>query len=170
MRNFDGGFSLYGGNSFFLVCFVCIIQVNMSAYDNVVVGKLKLKGKALDVKAGGMKKKKKHKKLLQDQNSVIKQDDLSTAGGGSGILEEDEINDSDGSNNNNKSSEEGKSGNSYDQNMTAAEKRYIEQRERIDNQRLAKTANKSHRDRIQDFNQYLANMSEHYDIPKVGPG
>uniref|UniRef100_A0A803PPS0 Uncharacterized protein n=2 Tax=Cannabis sativa TaxID=3483 RepID=A0A803PPS0_CANSA len=144
----------------------------MSAYDNVVVGKLKLKGKALDVKAGGMKKKKKHKKLLQDQNSVIKQDDLSTAGGGSGILEEDEINDSDGSNNNNnnKSSEEGKSGSSYDQNMTAAEKRYIEQRERIDNQRLAKTANKSHRDRIQDFNQYLANMSEHYDIPKVGPG
>jgi protein FAM32A len=118
-----------------------------------------------------MKKKKKHKKLLQDQNSVIKQDDLSTAGGGSGILEEDEINDSDGSNNNNnKSIEEGKSGSSYDQNMTAAEKRYIEQRERIDNQRLAKTANKSHRDRIQDFNQYLANMSEHYDIPKVGPG
>ncbi|KAM6555215.1 hypothetical protein CsatB_002234 [Cannabis sativa] len=142
----------------------------MSAYDNVVVGKLKLKGKALDVKAGGMKKKKKHKKLLQDQNSVIKQDDLSTAGGRSGILEEDEINDSDGSNNNNKSSEEGKSGSSYDQNMTAAEKRYIEQRETIDNQRLAKTANKSHRDRIQDFNQYLANMSEHYDIPKVGPG
>uniref|UniRef100_A0A2C9VRY7 Uncharacterized protein n=1 Tax=Manihot esculenta TaxID=3983 RepID=A0A2C9VRY7_MANES len=33
-----------------------------------------------------------------------------------------------------------------------------------------KEANKSHRDRIQDFNQYLANMSEHYDIPKVGPG
>uniref|UniRef100_A0A7N2LT36 Uncharacterized protein n=1 Tax=Quercus lobata TaxID=97700 RepID=A0A7N2LT36_QUELO len=25
-------------------------------------------------------------------------------------------------------------------------------------------------ERIQDFNQYLANMSEHYDIPKVGPG
>ncbi|KAF4354125.1 hypothetical protein F8388_004137 [Cannabis sativa] len=142
----------------------------MSAYDNVVGGKLKLKGKALDVKAGDMKKKKKHKKLLQDQNSVIKQDDLSTAGGGSGIFEEDEINDSDGRNNNNKSSEEGKNGSSYDQNMTAAEKRYIEQRERIDNQRLAKTANKSHRDRIQDFNQYLANMSEHYDIPKVGPG
>lgn len=36
--------------------------------------------------------------------------------------------------------------------------------------KMAKTANKSHRDRIEDFNQYLANMSEHYDIPKVGPG
>lgn len=34
----------------------------MSSYDNVVGGKLKLKGKALDVKAGGVKKKKKHKK------------------------------------------------------------------------------------------------------------
>lgn len=33
----------------------------MSAYENVVGGKLKLKGKALDVKAGGVKKKKKKK-------------------------------------------------------------------------------------------------------------
>lgn len=78
--------------------------------------------------------------------------------------DEDEINDG-----SNKLSEEGKTA-SYDEHLTAAEKRYIEQRERIDNHRLAKTANKSHRDRIQDFNQYLANMSEHYDIPKVGPG
>lgn len=58
----------------------------------------------------------------------------------------------------------------WDAFMTPAERRYVEQRERIDQHRLAKTANKSHRDRIQDFNQYLANMSEHYDIPKVGPG
>lgn len=76
---------------------------------------------------------------------------------------EDEIDDS------NKLSEEGKAA-SYDHQLTAAERRYIEQREQIDTHRLAKTANKSHRDRIQDFNQYLANMSEHYDIPKVGPG
>ncbi|KAJ8537752.1 hypothetical protein K7X08_014292 [Anisodus acutangulus] len=34
----------------------------MSAYDNVVGGKLKLKGKSLDVKAAGMKKKKKKQK------------------------------------------------------------------------------------------------------------
>lgn len=59
---------------------------------------------------------------------------------------------------------------SCDDQLTPAERRYIEQRERIDVHRLAKTANKSHRDRIQDFNQYLANLSEHYDIPKVGPG
>lgn len=33
----------------------------MSAYDNVIAGKLRLKGKALDVKSSGIKKKKKHK-------------------------------------------------------------------------------------------------------------
>ena len=49
----------------------------------------------------------------------------------------------------------------YDDHLTPAERRYMEQKERIDVHRLAKTANKSHRDRIQDFNQYLANMSEH---------
>lgn len=58
----------------------------------------------------------------------------------------------------------------HDDHLTPAERRYIEQRERIDMRRMAKTSNKSHRDRIQDFNQYLANLSEHYDIPKVGPG
>lgn len=58
----------------------------------------------------------------------------------------------------------------YDDHLTPAERRYIEQRMKIDQYLMAKTANKSHRDKIQDFNQYLANLSEHYDIPKVGPG
>ncbi|CAN1335476.1 Protein FAM32A-like, partial [Linum perenne] len=74
-----------------------------------------------------------------------------------------------GTEGNSKLSNEGKSG-TYKDHLTAAERRYIEQRERLDRQSMAKEANKSHRDRIQDFNQYLANMSEHYDIPKVGPG
>lgn len=58
----------------------------------------------------------------------------------------------------------------HDDHLTPAERRYIEERMRIDTKRLAKTSDKSHRDRIEEFNQYLANMSEHYDIPKVGPG
>ncbi|XP_010089173.2 protein FAM32A-like [Morus notabilis] len=137
----------------------------MSAYENVLGGKLKLKGKALDVKAAGMKKKKKKQKKLQDQESLNAENDLPTGGSTEMTTnpDEDEIDDS------NKLSEEGKAA-SYDHQLTSAERRYIEQREQIDTHRLAKTANKSHRDRIQDFNQYLANMSEHYDIPKVGPG
>ncbi|KAF3782765.1 hypothetical protein EJ110_NYTH33613 [Nymphaea thermarum] len=38
-----------------------ISQGEMSEYENIVGGKLKLKGKALDVKSGGVKKKKKKK-------------------------------------------------------------------------------------------------------------
>lgn len=78
-------------------------------------------------------------------------------------LHQDDVNDG------NKSTEEGNAA-SYDGHLTPAQRRYMEQKEKIDVHRLAKTANKSHRDRIEDFNQYLANMSEHYDIPKVGPG
>lgn len=133
----------------------------MSAYDNVVTGKLKLKGKALDVKAGGLKKKKKHKKhcdqLLQTHLSTGESTDPLT-------------NSTEGTNESGKLSEEQQSAPSIDDHLTPAERRYIEQREQLDVRRLAKIANKSHRDRIQDFNQYLANMSEHYDIPKVGPG
>ena len=47
----------------------------MSGYENVVGGKLKLKGKALDVKAGGLKKKKKNKKR-QDQISEVTENEL----------------------------------------------------------------------------------------------
>lgn len=46
----------------------------------------------------------------------------------------------------------------------------LSKEEQLDVHRLAKIANKSHRDRIQVFNKRLANMSEHYNIPKVGPG
>ncbi|KAL9313397.1 hypothetical protein ACSQ67_018849 [Phaseolus vulgaris] len=43
-------------------------------------------------------------------------------------------------------------------------------RHRVELQRLAKMASKSHRDRIHEFNQYLANLNQHYDIPKIGSG
>ncbi|XP_051118425.1 uncharacterized protein LOC127242775 [Andrographis paniculata] len=132
----------------------------MSAYENVVGGKLKLKGKALDVKAGGMKKKKKQKKQYEQISQAVENEntELVTDSNETGIADAEKPSTEDGSSTN------------WDDHLTPAERRYIEQRERIDSHKLAKTSNKSHRDRIQDFNQYLANMSEHYDIPKVGPG
>ncbi|AQK67783.1 uncharacterized protein [Zea mays] len=135
----------------------------MSEYKNVVGGRLKLKGKALDVKEGGVKKKKKKHQL--EESSQIEHDELHK-GGNSGLPAD----------HNNELIEAGKVGDEernlhpdYDH-LTPAERRYIDQKQKIDMQKLAKVANKSHRDRIQDFNQYLANLSEHYDIPKVGPG
>ncbi|XVF86218.1 hypothetical protein PTKIN_Ptkin18bG0022700 [Pterospermum kingtungense] len=111
----------------------------MSAYENVVGGKLKLKGKALDVKAGVSAK------VSVDDN------------------EEDDMSDAEESSGERKAPH-------HDDHLTPVERRYIEQRQQLDVKRLAKEANKSHRDRILDFNEYLENMSEHYGIPKVGPG
>ncbi|PWZ30738.1 Protein FAM32A-like [Zea mays] len=68
-----------------------------------------------------------------------------------------------------KTGDEGNPHPNYDH-LTPAERRYMEQKHKIDMQKMAKVANKSHRDRMQDFNQYLAKLSEHYDISKVGPG
>ncbi|KAJ1280839.1 hypothetical protein BS78_04G262800 [Paspalum vaginatum] len=136
----------------------------MSEYQNVVGGRLKLKGKALDVKEGGVKKKKK-KQQQREEPSDIGHNELQQGGSSelpydpnTELIEADKVGD-----------EEGDQRPDYDH-LTPAERRYMEQKQKIDMQKLAKVANKSHRDRIQDFNQYLANLSEHYDIPKVGPG
>ncbi|KAH7853715.1 hypothetical protein Vadar_005844 [Vaccinium darrowii] len=127
--------------------------LEMSAFENVVVGKLKLKGKALDVKAGGLKKKKKKKNY--DQIYQVSENLLS-AGGNTGKptdLDENDTSDA------NESMGEGNAARAdYYVHLTPAERRYMEQKERIDVHRLAQMANKSHRDRIQEFNQYLANM------------
>ncbi|KAM0973779.1 hypothetical protein ACFX2C_017060 [Malus domestica] len=128
----------------------------MSAFDNVVVGKLKLKGKALDVKGGAISKKKKKKK----QSSFYHQ--LSEASTGGEAVTDDAENEGGIGTTQAAASAYG--------HLTPAERRYLEQTERIQRQRLSKIARKSHRDRVQEFNQYLANLSEHYDIPKVGPG
>lgn len=74
-----------------------------------------------------------------------------------------------GNNESDKSTGKGKAPKFADH-LTPAEKRYIEQREQLDVQKYSKMSKNSHRDRLDDFNQYLANLSEHYDIPKVGPG
>ncbi|KAF6156661.1 hypothetical protein GIB67_017797 [Kingdonia uniflora] len=139
--------------------------MKMSEYENVVGGKLKLKGKALDVKTGGLKKKKKHRKRY-DQISQVIENELSADGsiGISHLTEEEDVDEKF-----NKSGGEDH-GPTNDETLTPAERRYIEQRAKLDEKTFARVSNKSHRDRIQDFNQYLANMSEHYDIPKVGPG
>ncbi|CAN0860026.1 Protein FAM32A [Linum grandiflorum] len=61
-------------------------------------------------------------------------------------------------------------GSKYKDHLTAAERRYLQHLAELDNQRMVKMASKSHRDRIHEFNHYLANLTEHYAIPKVGPG
>lgn len=60
--------------------------------------------------------------------------------------------------------------NAFEDYLTPAERKFLQQTHELELKRLAKMASKSHRDRVQEFNRYLANLTEHYDIPKVGPG
>jgi len=53
---------------------------------------------------------------------------------------------------------------------TEAEKSYDEKMAKREKDRTAKVAAKSHRERVNEFNAYLQKLSEHHDIPKVGPG
>ncbi|KAJ7103345.1 hypothetical protein B0H15DRAFT_811904 [Mycena belliarum] len=53
---------------------------------------------------------------------------------------------------------------------TDAEKRFEEAQRRRLAERVAKLANKTHKDRVSEFNAHLESLSEHHDIPKVGPG
>lgn len=54
----------------------------------------------------------------------------------------------------------------YDQ-LTPAERKFKEIQEKRSLDRIIKKASKSHRDRVEEFNRNLENLSEHYDIPKV---
>ena len=53
---------------------------------------------------------------------------------------------------------------------TDAERRHDEAVAAREAERVAKLASQSHRDRVAAFNAHLATLSEHHDIPKVGPG
>lgn len=35
---------------------------------------------------------------------------------------------------------------------------------------MEQMASKSHRERVQEYNEHLSTLTEHNDIPKVGPG
>ncbi|XVF48151.1 hypothetical protein PTKIN_Ptkin03bG0168200 [Pterospermum kingtungense] len=127
----------------------------MSAYENVVGGRLRLKGKPLHVKADGVSKKKKKNTHRYASHSKGENTGLSTDRTEEGIHETEK---------------DGSEANAFEDHLTPAERKFLQQTQELELKRLAKIATKSHRDRIQEFNQYLANLTEHYDIPKVGPG
>ncbi|KAG4142024.1 hypothetical protein ERO13_D06G109000v2 [Gossypium hirsutum] len=133
----------------------------MSSYQNVAGGRLRLKGKPLHVfKAKAeeadpisKKKRKKHKHRYAPHSQ-----------GENRRLSTDTTDD------NHEAAKDGDEATAFEDHLTPAERKFLEQTRQLELQRLAKMATKSHHDRIQEFNQYLANLTEHYDIPKVGPG
>lgn len=53
---------------------------------------------------------------------------------------------------------------------TATERRFDETRREREGEEIRRAAEKTHRQKVQEFNEKLAVLSEHHDIPKVGPG
>ncbi|KAI4096416.1 MAG: hypothetical protein LQ344_000924 [Seirophora lacunosa] len=53
---------------------------------------------------------------------------------------------------------------------TEAELRHEERRPRRLEERLKREGTKTHKERVEEFNHYLSNLSEHHDMPRIGPG
>lgn len=51
--------------------------------------------------------------------------------------------------------------------MTEAEAKFKSKQEEIAQERILKKAQKTHKQRVEEFNKHLDSLSEHYDIPKV---
>ncbi|KAJ3725555.1 hypothetical protein DFJ43DRAFT_1089099 [Lentinula guzmanii] len=131
------------------------------SYDVRPTGSLKLKGTVHD---GGIVKKKKKKSKGSSSTSssekarerervkeLLLQDDIDTSSPGG-------------------SSRNSPAAGSSRSSKTEAERRFEEVQKQRLAQRVAKLANKTHKDRVNEFNSHLESLSEHHDIPKVGPG
>ncbi|KAL2048532.1 hypothetical protein N7G274_000444 [Stereocaulon virgatum] len=53
---------------------------------------------------------------------------------------------------------------------TEAELRHEERRRRRLDERLKREGTKTHKERVEELNRYLSNLSEHHDMPRIGPG
>ncbi|KMZ77425.1 hypothetical protein PVIIG_01395 [Plasmodium vivax India VII] len=160
-----------------------------------VGGKLKLKDSRIkkgshskgSKYAGGRDgKKKKKKKIWEDKTDRSNYDEENATmyddqGGGQGKdyemsadgktsvreSERESGKDKDGSG---KPSDETKLKEVLQLNLTEAEKAYQLVLKKREKQRIESILKESYRERLQKFNDNLASLSEHFDIPKVGPG
>lgn len=53
---------------------------------------------------------------------------------------------------------------------TEAEKRHDERRRKRLEERLKREGVKTHKEKVEELNKYLSGLSEHHDMPKIGPG
>ncbi|XP_053200517.1 protein FAM32A-like [Panonychus citri] len=117
----------------------------MSDYSEINREPLRLKGMPLK-----KKKKKKDKELKQLKTSDLMVD----------VNKSNATNESD--------SVVGSSGRRIDEiQLTKAELSFLKKQEKLQMERVLQKAAKSHRQLVEEFNNKLDNMSEHYDIPKV---
>ncbi|KAI2821728.1 hypothetical protein CBS115989_2611 [Aspergillus niger] len=125
-------------------------------------GKLKLKGSKTSNGRIEKKKKKSSKKGNVEENEQQKQQEqqqlttTTTSATASGAEEEPRADEHESS-----SAGTGK---------TEAERKYEEMRKKRLQERLKREGVKTHKERVEELNKYLSRLSEHHDMPKIGPG
>jgi len=53
---------------------------------------------------------------------------------------------------------------------TEAERRHEEVRRKRREERMKREGVKTHKEKVEELNKYLSGLSEHHDMPKIGPG
>ncbi|KAJ1531556.1 hypothetical protein ONE63_000229 [Megalurothrips usitatus] len=94
--------------------------------------------KPLKLKGEGVKKKKKHK----EEKKLLEQVTNATEN-------------------------PGESAKSTQIQRTKAELAFLKQQEKMQKERIAQKASKTHKQRVEEFNRHLDSLTEHFDIPKV---
>ncbi|KAH7908003.1 hypothetical protein BJ138DRAFT_1091930 [Hygrophoropsis aurantiaca] len=137
----------------------------MADYDFRPGGSLKLKG---GVKDGGVVKKKKKSKSKSTSKSEVdaERDRVKELLFAEDINTEGRSPSASGSGRNSPAA----SGSKANDRKTDAERRFEEVQKRRLADKVAKMAHKTHKDRVAELNAKLESLSEHHDIPKVGPG
>lgn len=116
------------------------------SYNNVIKGALKFKGGDSGLKEIGKKKKKKK----EEAAAAL-------------ALAEEAANEEG-------AEEQYQAFNAHKPSRTPAEKSFIIAQTKRRDDKTVKSLTQTHRERMETFNQHLGSLSEHFDIPKVGPG
>ena len=130
-------------------------KLHKMGFENVVGGKLKLKGAAIE-----KREKKKKKKKDDDETRKRKYVELN---------EDDSDDDDEHFRRSSREKKEDENNNKLDT-RTDAEKAHEERSRQQRKKRILEHAELSHKDKVRLFNEKLGRLSEHHDIPKVGPG
>jgi len=126
---------------------------------NVSTGALKLKG------AGGVTKKKKSKKPKSEkiEQALDRTEDSSTK-------ESSTKDDKPEQDEEAEALEPEKVEASSSARKTEAELRFEEQKRKRLEEKLKKDGSKTHKEKVEELNRYLSKLSEHHDMPRIGPG
>ncbi|KAI5369228.1 putative protein FAM32A [Septoria linicola] len=135
-----------------------------SDYSSAIGGGLKLKGAGIDK---SKKKKKKSSKSTTDNNDSKPSSttEEATTSNEAYTALQTALADADDKPDQTSSTAEVK-----EYGKTEAQRRHEERRKKRLEERLQREGVKTHKERVQELNKYLSTLSEHNDMPRIGPG